>query len=116
MQQEAQNKAGLSTAQCTKVAQILYEGVEIPNEGKTALITYIRTDSTRISQDAMNMAKEYISNNYGKDYLPAKPNIYSSKKDAQDAHEAIRPISLARRPEDLKSCLKPEVYKLYKLI
>ena len=116
MQQEAQNKAGLSTAQCTKVAQILYEGVEIPNEGKTALITYIRTDSTRISQDAMNMAKEYISNNYGKDYLPVKPNIYSSKKDAQDAHEAIRPISLARKPEDLKSCLKPEVYKLYKLI
>ncbi len=116
MQQEAQNKAGLSTAQCTKVAQILYEGVEIPNEGKTALITYIRTDSTRVSADAMNMAKEYIASEYGQNYLPSKPNIYSTKKDAQDAHEAIRPISLARRPDALKSYLKPEVYKLYKLI
>lgn len=116
MQQEAQNKAGLSTAQATKVAQMLYEGVEIPNEGKTALITYIRTDSTRVSKDAMDMAKQYITSEYGAKFLPAKPNVYSSKKDAQDAHEAIRPISLSKRPEDLKSCLKPEVYKLYKLI
>ncbi len=116
MQQEAQNKAGLSTAQATKVAQILYEGVEIPGEGKTPLITYIRTDSTRVSQDAVNMAKKYISENYGNNFLPAKTNIYSSKKDAQDAHEAIRPISLERHPDKLKSCLKPEVYKLYKLI
>ena len=116
MQQEAQNKAGLSTAQATKVAQMLYEGVELPNEGKTALITYIRTDSTRVSADAMNMAKEYIEKSYGKNYLPSKPNVYSSKKDAQDAHEAIRPISLSKRPDDLKGSLKPEVYKLYKLI
>ncbi|MBQ7885232.1 MAG: type I DNA topoisomerase [Clostridia bacterium] len=116
MQQEAQNKAGLSTAATTKVAQILYEGVEIPGEGKTPLITYIRTDSTRIAANAMAMAKEFIQNDYGTKYLPAKPNVYSSKKDAQDAHEAIRPISLKRRPADLKASLKPEVYKLYKLI
>lgn len=116
MQQEAQNKAGLSTAATTKIAQILYEGVEIPGEGKTALITYIRTDSTRISDGAMKMAKDFISTEYGGKFLPAKPNIYTTKKDAQDAHEAIRPISLAHKPEDLKSCLKPEVYKLYKLI
>lgn len=116
MQQEAQNKAGLSTAQATKVAQILYEGVEIPGEGKTALITYIRTDSTRVSQDAVEMAKKYIGKEYGEKYLPNKPNVYASKKEAQDAHEAIRPITLDRRPDDLKSCLKPEVYKLYKLI
>ena len=116
MQQEAQNKAGLSTAATTKIAQTLYEGVEIPGEGKTALITYIRTDSTRVSDGAMKMAKEFISNEYGSKYLPAKPNVYSSKKDAQDAHEAIRPISLAHKPDELKSCLKPEVYKLYKLI
>lgn len=116
MQQEAQNKAGMSTAVTTKTAQSLYEGVDIAGEGKTALITYIRTDSTRISNDAMQMAKEYIANIYGSNFIPSKQNIYSAKKDAQDAHEAIRPISLERKPELLKSSLRPEQYKLYKLI
>jgi len=116
MQQEAQNKAGMSTAATTRAAQILYEGVEIPGEGKTALITYIRTDSTRVSADAAAMAKEYIAKEYGTNYLPAKLNVYGAKKDAQDAHEAIRPISLEKNPESLKKCLKPELYKLYKLI
>jgi len=115
MQQEAQNKANMSTAVTTSTAQSLYEGVNIPGEGKTALVTYIRSDSTRISDDARKMANEFINSEFGKNYLPEKPNIYS-KKDIQDAHEAIRPISLAHRPEDLKACLKPEAYKLYKLI
>lgn len=116
MQQEAMSKAGLSTAKCSKAAQTLYEGVEIPGEGKTALITYIRTDSTRVSDGARAMAREYIMSEYGEKYVPAKPNVYTTKKDAQDAHEAIRPISLARKPERLKASLTPDTYKLYKLI
>lgn len=116
MQQEALSKAGLSSSRTSKAAQTLYEGVEIAGEGKVALITYIRTDSTRVSEGAMAMAKEYILKEYGKNFLPNKPNIYSSKKDAQDAHEAIRPISLDRRPDLVKSSLSPDTYKLYKLI
>ena len=116
MQQEALSKAGLSSGRCSRAAQTLYEGVEIAGEGKVALITYIRTDSTRVSDGAMAMAKDYIKENYGDKYVPSKPNVFSKKKDAQDAHEAIRPISLSRTPESVKSSLQSDTYKLYKLI
>lgn len=116
MQQEALARAGLSSAKCSRAAQTLYEGVDIAGEGKTALITYIRTDSTRVSEGAQKMAKEYILREYGEKYLPSKPNVYTTKKDAQDAHEAIRPISLDIKPDAIKSSLTPDTYKLYKLI
>jgi len=116
MQQDALNKLGMSLKRTTMSAQELYEGVEVKGEGKIALITYIRTDSTRISADAQNMCREFIAQKYGKDYVPEKPNIYASKKNAQDAHEAIRPISLAITPENVKDSLSKDNYKLYKLI
>ena len=115
MQQDALNKLGMSLKQTTAAAQNLYEGVDVPGEGKVALITYIRTDSTRVADEAMAEAKDFIVEKYGKDYAPEKYNLYAKKKNAQDAHEAIRPITLARTPETLKS-LPANLYKLYKLI
>lgn len=116
MQQDALNKLGMSLKQTAAAAQALYEGVEIEGEGKIALITYIRTDSTRVAPDAIKAAREFITQKFGADYVPEKPNLYASKKTAQDAHEAIRPITLARDPESLKNSLKKEHYRLYKLI
>ncbi len=116
MQQDALNKLGMTLQQTSSAAQALYEGVDIPGEGKIALITYIRTDSTRVSPDAIAAAREFISEKFGSDYVPEKPNYYASKKSAQDAHEAIRPITLARTPESLKDVLNKYHYKLYKLI
>ena len=116
LQQDALNKIGLSIPQTTRSAQALYEGVELGAEGKTALITYIRTDSTRVSPEAQAKAKDYIVSHYGKEYAPSGYNIYKSKKNAQDAHEAIRPISLDRTPESVKQYMSSENYKLYKLI
>ncbi len=116
MQQDALNKLGLSLRKATSCAQEMYEGVNIENEGKVALITYIRTDSVRVSPDAMEMAKNYISAYFGDNYLPEKPNYYKVKKSAQDAHEAIRPISLDRTPDSLKPYLSTDNYRLYKLI
>ncbi len=116
MQQDALNKIGMSISATTRSAQELYEGVELGDEGKVALITYIRTDSTRVSQEAQVMAKDYILSHYGKDYVPEKFNVYKSKKNAQDAHEAIRPINLDRTPESIKSFTSANNYKLYKLI
>lgn len=116
MQQDAINKLGMSLKQVSQAAQSLYEGVDLPGEGNVALITYIRTDSTRVSPEAITAAREYISNLYGEKYIPAKPNIYESKGNIQDAHEAIRPISLERTPESLKGSLNTHHYKLYKLI
>ena len=116
MQQDALNKIGLSLKKVTSCAQELYEGVEIGSEGKVALITYIRTDSVRVSPEAQAMAKDYIKSNFGDDYLPNTPNVYKVKNSAQDAHEAIRPISLDRTPESVKPFLSNENYKLYKLI
>ena len=81
------------------LAQRLYEGIEIGKEGAVGLITYMRTDSTRVSDDALGDARLYIAERYGKEFLPDAPNIYKSKKDAQDAHEAIRPTSMAFAPE-----------------
>lgn len=116
MQQDALNKLGMSLAKTSQIAQILYEGVEIQGQGKVALITYIRTDSTRVSVEAMDKAREFAKNKFGAEFIPAKPRIYVTKKNAQDAHEAIRPISIENTPEIVKNSLKPEVYKLYKLI
>ena len=116
MQQDAGNKLGMSLKKITSCAQELYEGVEIKGEGKLALITYIRTDSTRVSVDAQKACLEFVEQKYGKEYVPAKPNIYVAKKNAQDAHEAIRPISLQMTPEMVKDSLTKENYKLYKLI
>ncbi len=116
MQQDALNKIGMSIAKTSKSAQVLYEGVELGTEGKTALITYIRTDSTRVSPEAQAKAKEFIINNYGKDYAPENYNVFKSKKNIQDAHEAIRPISLEHTPESVKPFMTPDNYKLYKLI
>ena len=115
MQQDALNKMGLSLKRTTVAAQNLYEGVEVKGKGKIALITYIRTDSVRVSPEAQAKAKEYIINQYGANYYPEKPNVYVSKKSAQDAHEAIRPIYMDIRPEDVKY-IAPDNYKLYKLI
>lgn len=115
MQQDALNKLGMSLKQTSAAAQALYEGVNIGGE-HIALITYIRTDSTRVSPEAQKAAREYIAKNYGEKFVPAKPNVYASKKSAQDAHEAIRPITLERTPESLKGALSNENYKLYKLI
>ncbi len=116
MQQDALNKIGMSISQTTKSAQALYEGVELGSEGKTALITYIRTDSTRVSPEAQAKAKDYIVSHYGEDYAPKTYNVFKAKKNAQDAHEAIRPISLDRTPESVKSYMSADNYKLYKLI
>ena len=115
MQQDALNKLGMNLKQTSAAAQALYEGVNIGGE-HIALITYIRTDSTRVSPDAQKAAREFIAKKFGEKFVPVKPNIYASKKSAQDAHEAIRPITLDRTPESLKGTLSPENYKLYKLI
>lgn len=116
MQQDALNKLGMNLKKTSQCAQNLYEGVEIAGEGKVALITYIRTDSTRVADDAMAAARNFVANKYGSNFIPAKPNVYASKKNAQDAHEAIRPINIERTPESVKASLNPDNYKLYKLI
>ena len=116
MQQDALNKLGMTLKRTTLAAQNLYEGVEIAGKGKTALITYIRTDSVRVSPEAQKAAREYIVSTYGDKFCPEKPNIFKSKKSAQDAHEAIRPIYMNVRPEDVKASLSTDNYKLYKLI
>ncbi len=115
MQQDASAKLGLSAPQVMQVAQHLYEGVETPN-GHLALVTYIRTDSTRISVDAQTECLKYVKANFGEEYVPQKPNIYSAKKNAQDAHEAIRPIDITVTPESVKGILDKNHYNLYKLI
>ncbi|HPO76836.1 MAG TPA: type I DNA topoisomerase, partial [Thermoclostridium caenicola] len=116
LQQEASRKLGFSAQRTMMVAQQLYEGVELGSEGSVGLITYMRTDSVRISEDALREARTYIQNRFGKDYLPAKPRVFKTKSAAQDAHEAIRPTYVEREPESLKSMLTAEQYKLYKLI
>lgn len=116
LQQDASNKFGYSSPETMSIAQHLYEGIDVEGEGHIAFVTYIRTDSTRISEDAQRAALDYIGARYGKDYVPAKPNFYASKKGAQDAHEAIRPIDLARTPESVKKVLDKKHYNVYKLI
>ncbi len=116
LQQDASNKLGLSAPETMLMAQQLYEGIDVEGEGHIAFVTYIRTDSTRISSEAQAAARDYIAERYGKEYLPEKPNYYASKKGAQDAHEAIRPIDLARTPESVKKLLGRKHYAVYKLI
>lgn len=116
LQQDALNKLGMSLKKTSMCAQQLYEGVDMEGEGKVALITYIRTDSTRVSEDAQKATLSFISTEFGQDYVPSKPNFYKSKATAQDAHEAIRPISIARTPASVMASLSPENFRLYKLI
>jgi DNA topoisomerase-1 len=98
------------------VAQQLYEGVEIAGEGSVGLVTYIRTDSTRVSEEALTAVREYIKKTYGSEYVPETPNYFKKSKKAQDAHEAIRPSHMDYAPEALKDTLTKDQYKLYKLI
>ena len=115
LQQDGSVKLNITAPQVMQIAQRLYEGVETEH-GNVALITYMRTDSVRVSSDAQSAALKYIRENYGDKYAPEKPNFYRTKKDAQDAHEAIRPISVERTPESVKNILDKNQYRLYKLI
>lgn len=115
LQQDASNKFGMSSPETMLVAQHLYEGMEVGGD-HIALITYIRTDSTRVSAEAQQMARDFITNTYGADYIPSKPNVYATKKGAQDAHEAIRPINLAVTPASVKQYLDKKHYNIYKLV
>lgn len=116
LQQEASRRMGFQARRTMKAAQELYEGVELPDLGAVGLITYMRTDSLRISDEAKAAAAEYIQGAYGKQYLPATPRNFKSKKNAQDAHEAIRPTMPHITPEQVKNALTTDQYKLYKLI
>ena len=116
MQQESFNKLHYRAGKTMKIAQQLYEGLDIGTEGTVGLITYMRTDSVKVAFSAIEEARFYIKDKFGKDYLPPEANVYKSKKAAQEAHEAIRPSSPAREPEAIKQYLTPDQYKLYKLI
>ncbi len=116
LQQDAARKLGFSVKKTMSTAQRLYEGIELGSEGAVGLITYMRTDSIRVSDAAIENARGFIGSQYGDRYLPAKPNVYRGKKDAQDAHEAIRPTDVNRTPESLSSLLGPDELKLYRLI
>ena len=115
LQQDASNKFGMSSPETMLVAQHLYEGMDTA-EGHIAFVTYIRTDSTRVSAEAQRSALEYIRERFGEEYCPAKPNYYASKKGAQDAHEAIRPIDLSMTPEKAKKLLDKKHANIYRLI
>ncbi len=117
LQQEAARKLRFSVKRTMMLAQKLYEGVELgSDEGPVGLISYMRTDSTRVSNDALDEVRGMIAERYGADYRPASPNVYKSKKDAQDAHEAIRPTSSLRTPESVEKYLQEDEMKLYRLI
>ncbi len=116
LQQEASRKLSFRPKRTMQIAQQLYEGIDITGMGLTGLITYMRTDSLRISEDAIKEARDYISGQFDEKYLPSKARVFKTKKSAQDAHEAIRPSIPSLTPEQVKQNLKPEQYKLYKLI
>ena len=116
LQQEASRKLGFTTQKTMQIAQQLYEGVELAGEGSQGLVTYIRTDSTRIADEAVEAARGMILDLYGEDYVPEKPNVYKTRKSAQDAHEAIRPTDILRRPDSIKPSLSRDQFRLYKLI
>src|SRR3984885_8432665 len=116
LQQESSRKLRFSVKRTMMLAQQLYEGVELGSEGAVGLITYMRTDSTRVSDDAVTEAREFIGGKFGPQYVPASPNVYKSKKDAQDAHEAVRPSSASRTPDDVAAFLAEDQLKLYRLI
>jgi DNA topoisomerase-1 len=116
LQQQASNRLGYSAKRTMMIAQRLYEGVELGSEGAVGLITYMRTDSTRVADDALKACRELIGKQFGPPYLPAEPNRYTSGKSAQEAHEAIRPTDLSHTPERVKALLPADQYKLYALI
>ena len=116
LQQEAARKLGFQPKRTMQIAQHLYEGMELGPDGSVGLITYMRTDSTRISADAVQEVRQYIQQQYGKNYLPDKPTTYRSKKRAQDAHEAIRPTSTEYPPERVRRYLRRDAFALYSLI
>ena len=116
LQQEASRKLNMSPARTMSIAQQLYEGVELTGQGSVGLITYMRTDSLRLSEEAVSAARSFISVRYGKDYCPPRGRQYKTKGNAQDAHEAIRPSDVTLVPEDIKKDLTGEQFKLYKLI
>ena len=116
LQQDAANRLGFTSKKTMLVAQQLYEGIDITGLGPVGLITYMRTDSTRLSDNAIAMARDYISKNFAPEFLPDSPNIYRAKKSAQDAHEAIRPTDVSRTPESIKNDLTRDQYRLYELI
>jgi len=116
LQQEAARKLGFTAKRTMMVAQRLYEGIELGEEGPIGLITYMRTDSTRVANEALDEVRQYLGERFGQEMVPAKPNIYRSKKGAQDAHEAIRPTSSMRDPDAISNHLDKDEYKLYKLI
>lgn len=116
LQQEAAGKLGFNVRRTMGVAQRLYEGVEIGNEGTVGLITYMRTDSTRMSPDAITEIRDYVGKKIGPNYLPKSENVYKTKSEAQDAHEAIRPTNFNFVPDEVKRYLSDEQYRLYKLI
>jgi DNA topoisomerase I len=116
LQRDAANKLGFNVRRTMGVAQRLYEGVDLGAEGTTGLITYMRTDSPRVAPEALTSAREWVEKNLGAHYLPATANVYKGKKDAQDAHEAIRPTDASRTPESIARFLSDEQLKLYTLI
>lgn len=116
MQQAAANRLGYTSKKIMMIAQRLYEGIELGGEGSVGLITYMRTDSTRIADEALEAVREYVLVNYGREYVPAKARRFKAKAGAQDAHEAIRPTSLQREPRKVKKYLTSEQYRLYELI
>src|SRR5499425_210163 len=116
LQQAAYNRLRYTAKRTMGIAQRLYEGVELGPEGSVALITYMRTDSVNVSNDALAQVREFIPERFDSNYLPEKPNFYRSKKDAQEAHEAVRPTDVSRTPEDVRKYLPEDVFKLYQLI
>ena len=116
LQQEASRWLRFSAKKTMTVAQKLYEGIELGAEGSVGLITYMRTDSFRIAEEALHAVRDYIKENYSSDYLPHKPHVYKSAQKTQDAHEAIRPSTMAYKPQDIKQYLTPDQFKLYQLI
>ena len=116
LQQEASRKLGFTTAKTMQIAQQLYEGVDIEGRGTLGLISYIRTDSVRLSDEAVSGVRAIIGERYGADYVPEKPNVYKGRKSAQDAHEAIRPANIELRPEDIKASLSRDQFNLYRLV
>jgi len=117
LQQDASRKLGFTARRTMALAQGLYEGQDVGNGGTTGLITYMRTDSTNVSLSSQKEAREYIGGKYGNDYMPAEPPLYKTRSaNAQEAHEAIRPTSVMREPEQVKEYLEPAMYKLYRLI
>ncbi len=116
LQRDASSRLGFAASRTMQVAQRLYEGIEVSAEGAVGLVTYMRTDSTRMSADAVDLARAHIASRFGKQFVPEKPNFFKTKSNAQDAHEAIRPTNVEYTPDSIKKFLKADEYKIYKLI